>query len=217
MGRSLWVLLGAGFGALLLPIAAAAQSEPPSFSISGGAGVAFPFHGDYSFNAFEWHVSMRTSVAKYFLVEGMFDEWRHTTNSATRDVTFRNGSGVVLGHADEVLIEDAERTSVLGLNFFVTGAVGRLRISGGGGPSLMTFRSNYSTSYRGCTATMTSLCNEHTNTNSESALGMQGVADLDVALTSNVSAFGRALVAGPFMDPGSGHFGMVGGVRLSLR
>ena len=202
---------------LLLVTPAAAQSEPPSFSLSGGAGVAFPFHGDYSFNAFEWHVSIRTRVARHFLIEGMFDEWRHTTTQVTDDVTFRTLAGAVLGHADEVRTDEARRTGVIGLNVLVTGGAGRIRFSGGGGPSLMTFRSTYSTSYRGCTTITTSGCREYTHANSESALGMQGVADVDVALTSNVSAFGRALVAGPFMDPGSGHVGMVGGVRLSLR
>lgn len=195
----------------------AAQSEPPAFSIAGGAGMAFPFHSDFQFDAFEWHASVRTRVAKYVLIEGMFDEWRHTTTSIRRDVTFRTLSGAVLGHADEVQLENADRFGVVGLNVLATGAIGRVMISGGGGPSLMLFRNTHSADFRGCTTITTGACHDSTSTNSEAAFAVQAVADVDFALTSMISAFGRALVAGPLRDPGAGHFGMVGGIRASLR
>jgi hypothetical protein len=196
---------------------AAAQSEPPAFSVAAGAGVAFPFHGDFDFNAFDWHASIRTRVAKHVVVEGMFDEWRHTTRRATDDVTFRTLAGSVLGHADQVRTDDARRTGVLGLNFLLTGGAGRLRIAGGGGPSLLTFRNTYSTSYTGCTTTTTSGCRDFTNTNSEATFAAQAILDVDVAITPNISAFGRALIVGPPQDPGAGHLGLVAGARFSLR
>ena len=206
------------FAALLLTcVPAAAQPQPPAFSVSAGAGIAFPFHSDYPSSAPEWHVSVRTRIAEHVIIEGMYDEWRATTTTITRDLTYRNQHNVVIGHVDELQIDDANRIGLIGINFLATGATGRLRISGGGGAGVMTFRSTYSTTQRGCTSPTFTLCRDFTNTNAEGTLAVQAVADVDVAVTSHVSAFGRALLAGPPQDMGAGHFGVVAGIRASLR
>ena len=213
MSRQLFVLLPF----LLVATPAAAQSEAPAFSVSAGGGIAFPFHSDYPSTAFDWHASVRTRATEHVFIEAMYDEWRGTTTSVTRDVTFRGPSGALLGHADELRVEDANRIGLIGVSVLGTGAAGRVRLSAGGGASVMTFRSTYSSRFRGCTSTTPGICRDFTNTNSEATLAVQAVADVEVAITSHVSAFGRALLAGPPRDPAAGHMNVVGGVRVSFR
>lgn len=195
---------------------AAAQSEPPAIAVSAGAGIAFPFHSDFQFNPFSWHVSAHNRVANHVLIEGAFDQWRHTTTSMLSKVPLRQGS-VIVGRIDEVTLDEGESMSVLGLNVLGTGAIGRVRITAGGGPGLMTFRTKHSAAFSGCTSSEPRLCGGFTTRHANYKFSVQMVSELDLALTSRVSAFSRVNVAAPVEDPGAGHAAVIGGIRVALR
>ena len=216
MGRALWVLLAAGFWALLLPIPAAAQSEPPSLSLAAGAGVALPFHSDLKFDAFDWQASITGRAGRHFLIEGMVDQWRHTTTSRRTNVPLFGPSGVI-GRIDELTSETLDTMTVVGVNLLGTGSVGRVRISGGGGPGFMVNYDRHITTLAGCSAPSPSICDGSTNSDGFLAFTVQGVADVDVALTRSLSAIGRFMIAVPVEDPGYGHVNTTVGLRVSFR
>ena len=202
---------------LLFSVPAAAQSvESPRFSVAAGAGMAFPFHSDFPDDAFAWHVSGRIRTAKFLSVEVTFDQWRHESSRVLRDITLQSHSGII-GHVDEVLIEDSVSVDALSLSAMVGGTAGRVTIMGGGGPALVTYRERQSTTLTGCTATVPQTCQDRSFKHSNPELGLQGAVDAGVRVTSRISAFTRLNVVGPLSDPGSGHLGIVGGVRVRLK
>jgi hypothetical protein len=210
--RRVWLVCTAIF---CVATPAAAQTEPPGFSVAVGAGIAFPFHSDLNFDTFDRQASVRTRVTPRFLVEGMLDQWRHTTITRRADVPLFGQSGVI-GHVDEVTTDTLDTITVVGLNLLGTGAIGRVRISGGGGPGLLVNYARYTVSLSGCTATVPSRCDGSSNEEWFVTFGVQALADVDVALTSHVSAVGRVLLALPVKDAGYGHLNATAGVRMSF-
>ena len=195
---------------------AAAQSDPPSLSIAAGAGIAFPFHSDFSFDAFDWQVSIRGRAAKHLLVEGMLDQWRHTTTSRRTDVPLLGPTGQI-GHIDELATETLDSMTVVGVNLMGTGSVGRVRISAGGGPGLMVHYDRHTTTLVGCSAPSPTTCNGGSNSDAGLVFTAQGVADVDVALTRHLSAIGRFMIVVPVEDPGFGHVNATAGLRISFQ
>ena len=218
MADSLRALIAAAFAVLVIPTVAAAQSDgPPVFSVAAGAGIAFPFHSDFSSNPFAWHVGARVRTGSHVLLEGVYEQWRDTTTFVAEDVTFRNAAGMAVGHADEVRSEDATTVSNLGLNILATGAAGRARFSGGGGPGLLTYRNHYELSLKSCIADLPQACMDTVQRDSRSSFSVQGAVELDVTIAPWLSAFARAGMAVPVEDPGSGFASAGGGVRFNLR
>jgi hypothetical protein len=195
---------------------AAAQSEPPSLSIAAGAGIAVPFHSDFSFDAFAWQASIRGRATRHFLIEGMLDQWRHTTTSRRTNVPLLGPSGPI-GHIDELTTETLDTMTAVGVNLLGTGTVGRVRISGGGGPGFLFYYDRHTTTLVGCSAPSPSICEGRTNSDGFLVFAAHGVADVDVALTRHVSAVGRVLMAVPVEDPGYGHLNATAGLRVSFR
>lgn len=195
---------------------AAAQSQPPGLSIAAGAGIALPFHSDFSFDAFAWQASMRVRAADHLLIEGMLDQWRHTTTSRRRDIQIFNPSGVI-GHIDEVTAESLDTMTVVGMSLLGTGSIGRVRISAGGGPGYMVEYERNRTTLSGCSAIVPYVCEGRTKMDSFLVFSIQALADVDVALTRNVSAVGRFMTAVPFRDPAYGHVNATAGLRLSFQ
>ena len=193
----------------------AAQTEPPGFSVAAGAGIAFPLHSEFSFDAFDWQASVRGHVTRRFLVEGVLGHWRHTTINRRTDVPLFGPSGVI-GHVDEVTTETLDTMTVVGLNLLGTGTIGRLRISGGGGPGLLVNYERHSTNLSGCTAPAPSICESRSNGEWFVTFSLQALADVEVALTSHLSAVGRVMLAVPVKDPAFGHLTTTAGVRVSF-
>ena len=196
--------------------AGAQSSDPPALSVAGGAGIAFPFHSDFSSNPVAWHGSVRVRATKYVLVEGLYEQWRDTQTLVTTDLTLRNAVGASIGHVDELRSEDATTVSVAGLNVLVSAAVGRARISAGGGPGVLTYRDRYEVSLTGCTAQDPRTCDGYVRRDARHAFAVQGAVDLDVPVTRRLSLFGRGIAAGPVDDPGAGYAAIVGGLRFSV-
>ena len=202
---------------LIVVTPASAQSDdPPVFSAAGGAGVAFPFHSDFSSNALAWHGSVRLRAARHLFVEGVYEQWRHTTTLVARDLTLRDGAGTSVGHVDELRTNDATTVSNLGVNFLVTAPVGRARISVGGGPGLVTYRDRYEVSLSGCTAVDPRTCEGYVRRDARHGFAVQGAVEIDVAVTSRVSVFGRGSAATPIDDPGAGYAAIIAGARVSI-
>ena len=202
---------------LLFSVPAAAQSvESSRFSVAGGAGMAFPFHSDFPDDAFAWHVSGRIRTAKFLSVDVTFDQWRHESSRVLTDLTLQGPSGVI-GHVDEVRIEDRVGVDALSVSAMLGGTVGRVTLMAGGGPALVTYRDHHSQTLTGCTATVPQTCQDSSSSFSNPELGLQGAVDAGVRVTSRISAFTRLNVVGPLSDPGSGHLGIVGGVRVRLK
>ena len=207
--------------AVALSFAAVTQSnaqshEPPAFSVAGGAGIAFPFHSDFSSKALAWHGSVRLRGAKSLFVEGIYEQWRHTTTFVTTDLTLRNAAGASIGQVDELTTDDSTTVSNVGVNFMVTAPIGRARISVGGGPGLVTYRDRYEVSLSGCSALDPQACQGYVQRDARHALAVQGAVNLDVAVNVRFSLFGRGSVAAPVEDPGAGYAAIVGGLRFSV-
>jgi hypothetical protein len=201
----------------LLPAAAAAQDgEPPLVSVAAGAGRAFPFHSDFSFNAFAWQASARVRTARHFLMEGTYEQWRHTTERTFRNITLQGPNGVI-GRVDEIRTEDTDTVTYAGLNLLGTGAIGRARISGGAGAGAMIFGSRFRQTLIGCTSSQPETCGEFTSRHDNYGFGLQALGELDVSIVPTLSAFARFTLAGPIEDPGAGHTALVGGVRFNIR
>lgn len=200
----------------LVTEARAQSSEPPALSVGGGVGIAFPFHSDFASNALAWHGSIRLRGATHVLIEGVYEQWNHTNTFVTRNITLRNAEGLPIGLVDELRTDDSTTVSNSGVNVLVTGAVGRARISAGGGPGVLTYRDRYEVTLTGCTAVNPQTCQNSVRRDARHGMSLQGGLDLDVLVTSRVSAFGRASVAGPIEDPGAGYAAVVGGLRVSV-
>ena len=198
-----------------MPVAAQTD-DPPVFSVGAGAGIAFPFHSDFLGNDFDWQVGARIRTGRHVLFEGIYEQWRDTSTFVTQDVTMRNAAGVAVGHAAEIRTDDRTTVSNVGVNVLVTGAVGRARISGGGGPGLITYRDTYEVALTSCIADLPDICNGTVQRDSRSAFSVQGAVELDVAITPWLSAFGRGGMAVPIEDPGSGYASVTAGLRFSL-
>ena len=95
------------------------------------------FASDFSFDAFDWQASVRGRATRHLLIEGMLDQWRHTKTSRRTNVPLLGPSGPI-GHIDELTTETLDSMTAVGVNLLGTGTVGRVRISGGGGPGKTT-------------------------------------------------------------------------------
>jgi hypothetical protein len=205
--------------ALLLVLIAASpasgqSSDPPALAVGGGAGIAFPFHSDFSSNALAWHTSIRARGAAHLLVEGLYEQWRHTTMFVTRDLTLRNAAGAPIAVVDQLRTEDATTVSYLGVNFLVTGSSGRARFSGGGGPGVLTYRGRYEVTLSRCAAMNPRNCEGSILRDSRKGLGVQAAFDVDVSLNSRIALFGRATLAIAIEDPGAGYASILAGARV---
>jgi hypothetical protein len=194
----LWVFALA-FAQLATPASIEAQSTP-KLAVSAGAGLSNPFHGDFDFTAPEWHVGLRATVAEHFVIEGFFEQWRHTSDEVFAPVTTRT-------------VHD---TKVVGFNALVRAAFDRVTLTAGGGPSSLVYNRRFTQTRTDCDSTSSASCREFENRFSNNSFSVQGVAGLEVAITSFVAAFGQVQFVIPTVDVAGGHSTVVGGVRLRV-
>jgi len=212
----------ASSAALLLVVfvvpAAAQTADPPRVAASVGAGVTNPFHADFDFTSTSWQVAVRGRVAKHVLVEAFFDRWRHTSEEVFESVDVQGPSGV-LGRIARVTTQQQRTTDTVGINGLATTALGRARITAGGGIGQMIFRRRYTTEYVGCDPAGTTAsfsCEDTQSRGSSGSFSVQAAGALDVNLLLRVAAFGQMQVAYPIRDFGSGHLAAIAGVRVGL-
>jgi hypothetical protein len=203
---------------VVLAMPAAAQTADPRVAVSVGAGAAYPFHGDLDFTAAAWQVAVRGRPAKHFLVEAFFDRWRNTSEDVFENIAVQGPSGV-LGRIARVTTRQQRTTDTVGINGLATTTLGRARIAAGGGIGQMVFRRRYTTEYSGCdpaVITASFACEETQTRGSSGSLSVQAVGALDVSLLPRVAAFGQVQLLYPVRDFGSGHVGVIAGIRASL-
>lgn len=195
--------------------AGAQQQDPPRLSIAGGAGVALPLHADLDFTPSEWQVSFRGRFSRHFALEGFLSDWRHDATRVLINQSIEGPTGFLgrVGRIEETTSHDVR---VVGVNALATGSRGRVTIAGGGGIGILLFDRRFRQTSTGCNAGTTALCGTFENTFTNDSETVQGVVDIDVAVTRRLSGFGRYQVVLPLRDIGFGHGSVAGGVRLTL-
>jgi hypothetical protein len=194
-----------------------AQSpETPRFTVSFGAGMADPFHGDLEFNAASWDAAARGAASRHVLVEGFFNEWRHTAESVRVDLPIQGPTGVI-GRIGRLSQRTQHTMQSVGVNVLPTMSRGRLTISAGGGGGFVLLQRHFTQMVSDCQSTGAGGCSSLDNRHTSSSLSVQGVVGVDVAITRRVLAFGQYRIVVPVDDAGSGHGAAVGGVRVVIR
>jgi hypothetical protein len=219
-GRSVpFTILLTGALALGWPAPARAQSasdaEPPLLSIAAGGGVSHSLHGDLDFVAGLWEVSARGRLGPRTALEGSFAEWHHTERTELRDVPLHGPDGLI-GHAGLI----AQRTTRVGrsmeVNLVALGRTGGVTVSAGGGVGILTMRRDFRQIVSDCTSSLPNACNESRSEVTNASLTFQGLAGLDVHLTSRVSAYGQFKFVAPTEDLGSSELRFTAGVRVGI-
>lgn len=179
---------------LAAAFAAPASAQGPDDSritLSGAGGIAFPLHGDFDFNAPEWQITVRATVSRHFLLEGFFDEWRK--NSQQRFTRFESNTTYTM------------RT--VGVNWLVRGFIGRATVTAGGGPGFLLYSRRFEQAVDD---------QSFENRFTSQSFVVQGVAGVEVPITSIISGFGQFKFVMPIEDPGFSHMSVAGGVRVRV-
>ena len=200
---------------LIAPVAVTAQQPPARLTLGGSAGISNPLHGDFDFTAPAWQISVRTAVSDHFLIEGFFDEWKHTSEDIRQNQQLRDPNGVV-GTAGRLTIQTVHRTRSVGFNFLARGAFDRVTLTAGGGPGVWLYQRQYTQTLTDCQASQPEFCRDFANEFSNSVFSIQGVAGLEVAITSRIAAFGQFQFLAPTTDIAGGHSTVSAGVRVRI-
>ena len=207
-------MCGMAMAQVAVPTRAWAQSAP-KLAISAAAGLSNPLHGDFDFTAPEWQISLRTAVSDHFLLEGFLDEWRHTTDEVFENQTLFDPNGII-GRAGRVTTRTVHATKVVGFNALARATVDRVTLTAGGGPGFWLYDRRYSQTVTDCQSSLPTSCRDSANRFSNSSFSVQGVAGLEVAITSRLAAFGQFQFMAPTVDLAGGHVTVGGGVRLRI-
>ena len=203
-----WALFGA---LVLVPrIAAAQEDSTPRVSVGAGAGVAFPFHGDFDFTPWAWDADVRIAMSPHVLFEVAVGEWRHTDSLVRQNIPVTPGGGTI-GRLEQSTTR-AQRS--LEANVLFTGARGRVRTNVGGGIGLLQHHRD--------TSHVTADCSPGTSCGSfESAFSnvsgsAQAVGGAEVRLAGGLALYGQVRFVVPFADPGGSDLRATTGLRWSF-
>ena len=206
--RTTWALLGV---LALLPRIAAAQApvlmSPPRVSLGAGAGLAIPFHGDFDFTPWAWDADVRVAMARHALFEVAVGEWRHTETFARQNIPVTPGGGVI-GRLEEKTTR-VQRT--LQANLLFTGALGRVRVSAGGGVGLLQHHRLTRRGSADCSSAVP--CGSFESTFSNVSGSAQGAGGAEVRLTGGLALYGQVRFVVPFTDPGGSDLRATAGFR----
>ena len=195
---------------------AAGQDREPRFTIGGGAGVTYPFHGDFDFHAAGWEVVARGTPAAHLTVEAFASTWRHTTETKRIGLPLQGPSGVI-GTVGELSQQTRDQIQAFGVSLLPTFSAGRATFVVGGGANVMFFQHRFEQELRDCVATTAITCGRFSNAHTSSDLGAHAVAGIDVRVMARLTAFGQYRILVPVRDPGSGHAAVLAGVRIAVR
>ena len=212
IGSPRFLSLVAAAVALLAAVPAAAQDpDQRHVSVGAAAGVAFPFHGDFDFNATSWQADVRVDTARHFGFSVFLEEWRHTDEETLANQTITRPSGP-LGRADRIVIATQHRTRVAGWSFLGRGNVGRVTLNGGGGVSYLLYSRDFSQTMSGCSPE--TLCRDNRLEFDNGSFAAQLQGGVDVAIARHVAAMGQFRMVVPIDDPGGGYSTVMGGLRV---
>lgn len=197
---------------LAAPTVAAAQ-DTPGLAVSAAAGVANPLHSDLNFLAPEWQIALRTHVSPKTAIEGFFDQWRHTTRTEFHNVPLQSPEGLI-GQVGLVTTENVLVARAAGVMALADGSIGRVRISGGGGPGYLVYQREHRTSFVDCQPVQ--ICGDQERDSANGSFSLHGVARADVPLNSRFGLFAQYKMSAPVNDLGSTHLSLTGGVRVDI-
>jgi hypothetical protein len=209
-------LAAAALVAVATADAGAQTVAEPRLTFGGGAGIANPFHGDFDFTPATWQASVRAHQGHHLVVEAFLSRWWHRSSSESFDVLVHGPSGP-LGRVERIAQETTRTVHVVGANVLGRASSGRLSLYGGGGPGYWLHERRFTQTATGCQPSVPQLCGTDENVFNSSALTVQGVAGVGVAIASRVSAFGEYQAVFPIEDPGIGHGAITAGIRVTLR
>ena len=207
----------AAFAVAILADGAAAQGQqsPPRLSTSIAAGLAVPWHADFDFNAPEWQVAVRGTVSPRFLLEGFFDKWRHSSEGTFPGGLLQGPSGTI-GSYGRVMQRTVHVTRAVGFNALFRGSIGRVSLTGGGGPGYLAYRRTFSQELTDCQASVARVCDGVENRWTSGGFSVQGLAGAEAPVWSRVSAFAQIKITARVSDLAGSHTTASGGVRVAI-
>ena len=200
---------------LAAPAAAQDPPDPGRISASIAGGMAFPLHADFDFNATEWQIAVRATVSPRFLLEGFFDEWRHSSEETRLGGSIQGPSGVI-GSYGGLHQRTAHRTRVVGVNALFRGTIGRVTLTGGGGPGYLAYSRTFTQELTDCQGSTPRVCEPFENRFTNSDLALQGAGAVEAPVWSRVSAFGQVKFTASISDIAGSHASATAGVRVRV-
>ena len=194
---------------ILLPDLAAAQpAAPPRVSAGAGAGAAFPFHGDFDFTPWAWEADVRVAVARHVILELAVGEWRHSETRVSRNIHVTMPPSGVIGRLEQTTVR-VQR--IWQANLLFSGAVGRVRVTGGGGVGALQHERSTEQVLSDCS--LERLCNAFQSDVSNGSGSAQAVGGAEVRLAGGLAAYGQVRFTVPMTDPGSSDLRVTSGLR----
>jgi hypothetical protein len=181
-----------------------------------GAGVARQFSPDFDFGTtLVWQASVRRRTGEHLAVEGVFEQWNGQRDAVHTDVLLSGPDGPI-GRVARITEQQTYRMRTLAFNVLALVGSGRVTVAAGGGAGVMAYDRTYAQETSGCEPATSSACGRYENQFSSSSGTAQAVADLNVAITRRVAAFGRYDLVLPLRDPGFGHGSATAGIRVTV-
>ncbi len=201
----------------LSPSVATGQDSPPKLTLGAGAGLANPFYEEFDFNARDWELSARGSVARHVAVEVFYGEWRHPKSLVQIDQAITGPSGFI-GRVGRLEQRTDYRMRTLGFNGLATGGSDRATFFGGGGVGLLAYDRRIRNTASGCDAATVQFCTTSGSgsTFSSDSFTVQGVGEMDVLIVPRVQVYGRHMMVLPVRDVTFGLGTITGGARVIL-
>jgi hypothetical protein len=197
-------------------MSAAQSTEPaPRVSVGAGAGLAFPFHGDFDFNAGAWEADVRIALSPRLFFEAAIGEWRHTETFVQQDVPAQGINGPI-GTFGRVEHSRRRVQRSMQANMLVTGGIGRVRLFGGGGVGLLQHQRRSRQTIEDCSASVADICGSSESTFSNISGAVQAVGGAEVGIAGPLSAYGQARFIVPITDPGGADLRVTAGIRVGL-
>jgi hypothetical protein len=200
---------------LAAPADARGRQDPGKITASIAGGAAFPVHADFDFTAAEWQIAVRGTVSPRFLLEGFLDEWQHPSEETRLGGTIQGPDGVI-GTYGGLLQHTVHVTRVAGVNALFRGTIGRVSVTGGGGPAYLGYRRTFSQQLNDCQGSVPRICDGFENRFTNSDFAVQGTGGVEAPLVSRVSAFGQVKFTVSISDISGSHTSVTAGARVRV-
>jgi hypothetical protein len=192
----------------LLPATAGAQStESPRVSIGAGAGVAFPYHGDYNFTPWAWDADLRIRMSRRVMLEVAAGEWRHDETNVYEDLPYGVGPGRI-GRLEQT---SSRQMQMAQANVLFRGGGARVAALAGGGVGVLNNKRQTRSLSTGCSPGP--VCGDFRSEFSRAMGTAQGVGGIEVRISGGLYAHGNARFIVPLEDAGSMELRLTAGLR----